>query len=152
MDALTTLPADLHLLAAWEQAHPRQAGFLAGLDERTRTVRVMGAGVWHEEDALRYFDQQIRIVAEARRRFGTLKVFFDVRDWIVEGPHSALQFQDMNNEIYTPDDRLVAVVRSSSGKQHPRTALGAGNRGAFISISAAETWLQAYSHGETAAG
>lgn len=138
-------PIDLDLLVTWDQSRPTQAGFYSGLDEDTRTVRVMGAGIWHESDAQRYFDQQRAIVDEARRRFGSLKVFFDVRDWIVENPQSALQFQDMNSEIYRPEDRLVAVVNSSLGKRHPRTALGVGNREAFISMSAAETWLQAYS-------
>lgn len=145
MDTLLLPSTDLDMLVTWNDARLLRAGFYSGLDVATRTVRVMGSGIWHEDEAQRYFDQQRRIVDEARRRFGPLKVFFDVREWVVENPQSALQFQDMNNELYRAEDRLVAVVKSSAGKRHPRTALGSGNREAFISMAAAETWLQAFS-------
>ncbi len=138
-------PSTLDMLVRWEPAGLNKAGFYAGLDDDSRTVRVMGGGIWREADAELYFVQQRRIIEEARRRFGPLKVFFDVRNWMVENPQSALQFQQMNSEIYREDDRLVAVVTSSLSKQHPRTALGVGIREAFVSMHAAETWLQAYS-------
>lgn len=135
----------LEMLARWEPSSPGQAAFHSGIEIETGTVRVMGAGVWRKADADLYFDQQRRIIETARRRFGPLKVFFDVREWVVENEQSALQFQHMNNEIYKPEDRLVALVKSSLNKEHPRIALGIGNREAFMSMTAAETWLQAYS-------
>jgi hypothetical protein len=147
MHAIAIPPAGLDLFVQWEPSSTSVAAFHSGLDLETRTVRVMGAGVWHEDDAALYFDQQRRIIDEARRRFGPLRVFFDVRSWIVENEQSALQFQHMNAEIYRPEDRLVAVVNASVDKKHPRVALGVGTREAFVSMNAAETWLQAYSIG-----
>lgn len=147
MNTHPDLPIDLDMLVRWDQSRPTQAGFHSGIDIASRTVRVVGSGIWREDDAQRYFDQQRKVIEEARLRFGFIKVFFDVRDWIVESPQSALQFQDMNAELYKEEDRLAAVVRSSLAKQHPRTALGSGSREAFISMRAAETWLQAYSSG-----
>lgn len=138
-------PDDLEMLAAWEPSVLTQATFISGLDMTTGTVRVMGAGIWREADAERYFLHQRRIVDAARKRFGALKVFFDVRDWVVEGPHSAEQFQSANAQIYLPEDRLVSVVASSLHKRHPRTALSVGAPESFLSMNAAETWLQAYS-------
>jgi hypothetical protein len=138
-------PDSLEMLAVWEPSATSQAAFYSGLDMASGTVRVMGAGIWREADADRYFLHQRAIVTEARRRFGALKVFFDVRHWVVEGPHSATQFQDANSQIYRPDDRLVSVVASSLDKKHPRTALSVGAPESFLSLSAAETWLQAYS-------
>jgi len=135
----------LEMLARWTPSVQTKAGFSAGLEEATRTVRVMGSGIWHQQDADLYFEQQRRVVEEARRRYGPLKVFFDVRRWVVENPQSALQFQDMNAELYGPGDRLVAVVNTFAAKQYPRTALSVGNREVFVSLAAAESWLQARS-------
>lgn len=140
------LPPDmLDLAVKWDAALSTQATFHTGLDNASCTVRVAGGGIWSGDDAQRYFDSQRRIIDVARRRFGPLKVFYDVREWVVEHPDSALQFQRMNREIYRPEDRLVAVVKSSIDKVHPRTALAVGTRESFISVHAAETWLQAYS-------
>ena len=135
-------PKPLDLLVQWP-ASLSSASFVSGLDNETRTVRVTGGGIWRRADADRYFEQQRYIVDEARRRFGALRVSFDVRGWIVENPDSALQFQGMNAEIYRPEDRLVALVSCSALKPHPRTALGPGSQ-VFISDHAAETWLQAF--------
>ncbi|MDO6414881.1 hypothetical protein Q4F19_10860 [Sphingomonas sp. BIUV-7] len=140
-------PKTLDLLVQWDVSHLRKASFQCGLDNACATVRVVGGGVWREADAQLYFTQQRRIIDEARRRFGALRVLFDVRDWVVENPQSVLQFQAMNAEIYKPEDRLAAVVRSSVDKQHPRAALAVGTREVFISANAAETWLQAYATG-----
>jgi hypothetical protein len=134
----------LDMLVQWERSNRDQAGFYSGIDLAARTVRVMGSGIWRQSDADRYFDHQQRMIDEARRRYGPLRVSFDVREWIVEDERSALQFQTMNMEIYRPEDRLVALVSSSINKEHPRVALAVGTREAFLSPKAAETWLQAY--------
>jgi hypothetical protein len=145
MSSLITPSDGLDLLIQWQPSYLRQAAFSCGIDNESRTVRVMGGGIWREADAQLYYDHQMRIVREARSRFGKLKVLFDVRDWVVECPQSVVQFQDMNREIYRAEDRLAAIVKSSVDKQSPREALAVGTREAFISSSAAETWLQAYS-------
>jgi hypothetical protein len=137
-------PSGLDLLVRWEASPLRPASFFCGIDNASQTVRVMGGGIWRDADAQRYFDQQRKIVDEARRRFGALRISFDVREWVVESPRSVLQFQDMNREIYRDEDRLVALVKSSVDKQHPRAALAVGTREAFVSTRAAELWLQAY--------
>jgi hypothetical protein len=145
MSSLITPASKLDLWVQWQRSHLRQAAFTCGIDNESQTVRVMGGGIWREADAQLYFDHQTRIIKEARIRFGDLKVLFDVRDWVVECPQSVVQFQKMNREIYRPGDRLAAIVKSSVDKQNPREALAVGTREAFISSSAAETWLQAYS-------
>jgi hypothetical protein len=138
-------PTSLDMFTHWGQSNLGEAEFSSGLDNDSCTVRVVGGGSWMKADADRYFDEQRKIIDNARSRFGALKVFFDVRDWVADSPHSPLQFQAMNAEIYLPTDRLVAVVRASVDKQHPRTALSMGNLEVFISTHAAELWLQAYS-------
>ena len=143
MSDLSCSSNTLEMLSHWEPSARSQAAFSSGLDATTRSVRVMGAGVWHSDDVQKYFDDQRRIVEEARRRFGPLRIFFDVRNWVVENPQSAIQFQPMNAEIYQPGDRIVALVHSFASKQHARTALSVGNREVFVSVKAAETWLQA---------
>jgi hypothetical protein len=145
MSSLSRPPNKLDLLVQWQPSHIRQAAFHSGIDNASQTVRVMGGGIWRHADAQLYYDHQMRIVREARLRFGTLKVLFDVRDWVVECPQSVEQFQKMNREIYRAEDRLAAIVKSSVDKQNPREALAVGTREAFISSNAAETWLQAYS-------
>lgn len=135
----------LDMLVQWEPSKAGEAAFYSGLDNFSGTLRIMGAGSWNAADADRYFDVQRKLIATARARFGSLKAFFDVRDWVVDSPMAALQFQAINAELHHPDDRIVAVVRASVEKQHPRTALSVGNREVFLSVNAAETWLQAYS-------
>lgn len=132
----------LDMLTRWEPSHFYEAGFYSGLDNPSHTIRVMGSGIWREQHAALYFEQQKKIVDRARHRFGPLKILFDVRNWVVENPQSALQFQNVNQELYHPDDRLVAVVKSVSDKEHPRTALRGKNTEVFTSLTDAETWLQ----------
>ncbi|PZU07520.1 hypothetical protein [Sphingomonas sp.] len=145
MAALFMPPPKLDMMVQWRPSHLRTATFVCGLDNATGTVRCTGGGIWREADAQLYFDQQTKIVAEARRRFGALRVFIDVRDWVVENEQSVLQFCAMNAQIYSAADRLAAIVKSSADKQHPRTALAVGIRESFVSPNAAEMWLQAYS-------
>jgi hypothetical protein len=143
MSAFSRPVSALDMLARWVPSRMNDAGFHSGLDNPSHTVRVMGCGIWRENHAELYFDQQKRIVDEARRRFGTLSVLFDVRNWVVENAQSALQFQAVNAELYHPDDRLAAVVRSATDKEHPRIALRGDNTEVFTSRRAAETWLHA---------
>jgi hypothetical protein len=140
-------PGDLDLLVQWQARGEGAAHFSAALDNRAGTVRVVGGGLWQRDDVERYLADQRRVVAAARARFGPLKVFFDVRDWVVENEASATQFQDANGQLYLPSDRLAAMVASSLYKPYPRTALRAGNPESFVSRNAAETWLHAYSEG-----
>ncbi len=143
MSAYSRPLSALDMLTRWEPSRSDEAGFHSGLDNAARTVRVMGSGIWRDHHAELYFDQQKRIVDQARRRFGPLKIMFDVRNWVVENPQSALQFQNVNEELYHPDDRLVAIVRSASDKPHPKTALRGENTEVFTSRNAAELWLHA---------
>jgi hypothetical protein len=144
-------PGALEMRIQWKPTATRRATFASGLDLLSRTVRMQGGGVWKEDDAARYFDEQKHVLDEARKRFGPLKVFVDLRDWIVESPDSAFQFQEGNRRIFTAGDRIVAVVKSSILKPHPRAALSVGSPEVFVSMEAAETWLQAYSNEKCAA-
>lgn len=139
--------ASLDMFVRWEPLLGNRASFLSGLDNDTGTIRMVGGGVWRPADAHRYFDHQRPIIEQARRRFGPLKILMDVRGWVVENPDSVSQFQDINTELFDPEDRLAAVVQTSANKQHSRDAIAVGIREAFVSPSAAETWLHAYSSG-----
>lgn len=143
MIAVHSVPLDLYV--AWRDVADSTAAFSSGIDAAAQTIRVVGSGCWTADDAARYFADQQPIVEAARSRYQCVKVFFDVREWVVESPQSAIQFQDFNRKLYRPEDRLVAVVASSMAKQHSRTALCVGSPECFVSMSAAETWLQAYS-------
>lgn len=145
MSEMQLSPSSLDMLSQWEPSDRTGTSFFSGLENKMHTVRLMGGGHWLESDAHMYFEHQRKILDEARRRFGPLKIFVDVRDWVVEGPDSATVFQDMNRELYKADDRLVAVVKSFSYKRHARTALCAGKLEVFVSINAAEAWLHACS-------
>jgi hypothetical protein len=136
------------MFVKWEPMVSGLASFLSGIDNDTGTIRMVGGGVWRPADALRYFDQHQKVIDQARRRFGKLKIFMDIREWVVENPASVSQVQSFNCELFQPEDRLAAVVRSSVDKQHSRDAIAVGTREAFVSFNAAETWLQAYSASE----
>jgi hypothetical protein len=133
------------LAAAWSPSAINQSSFTSGIDITSATVRLSGAGVWTESDVDRYLKCHKPIVDEARRRFGTLKVFCDLRGWIVDRPTSATQFLPANNQIYLPNDRIVAVVSSSICKPHTRSAFSTSIPETFLSMRAAEMWLQAHS-------
>lgn len=142
---IPTTASHLDMLTRWAPVSPGRSAFHTGIDNATGTLRCVGSGIWHPQDADRYFSAQRKIIDEARRRFGAVKLFCDIRQWVVENPDSALQFQAMNAEMYRPEDRLVTVVNSCVDKQHPRAAFVVGNLEVFLSMNAAETWLQAYS-------
>lgn len=145
IDAAT--PMDIFIY--WEPLRAGGASFLSGIDNETGTIRMTGGGIWQPSDAQRYFDQQRRVIEQARRRFGCLKICMDVRAWVVEDSHSVEQFQNMNSELYAPHDRFAALVKSSADKQHARDAVPVGIREAFLSPGAAEVWLQAHSTGSS---
>jgi hypothetical protein len=149
MSKLISPTTALDQFVKWEPLCSGRASFFSGVDNDTGTIRMAGGGIWCPEDARRYFEHQRPIIEMARRRFGTLKVFMDIRDWVVENAESVLQFQDFNAELFRPDDRLAAVVRSSIDKQNSRDAIAIGDREAFVSPNAAETWLHAYSQGSS---
>ena len=131
----------LDMLTRWEPSRISEAGFYSGIDNEAQTIRVMGSGPWRKQNAELYFEQQQRIVTCARSRFDRLKVVFDVRNWLVENQQSALQFQEMNKELYRHDDFLAAVVRTVADKAAPRTALQGNNTEVFTSVNEAEFWL-----------
>jgi hypothetical protein len=139
----------LEMFLKWEPLGPGRATFRSGIDNDTGTILMAGGGIWVPADVQRYFDRQQTIIEQARRRFGTVKVLMDIREWVVENPSSVLQFQGFNTELFRPDDRLAAVVRSSADKQNSRDAIAVGVREAFVSPNAAETWLHAYSGADT---
>lgn len=149
-DAMTRIISQatlLDMVVKWEPMRSGQATFFSGIDNDTGTIRMVGQGIWRPADAQRYFDQQRWILEQARRRFGALKVFMDLRGWVVEDSSSVLQFDGINRELFRPEDRLAAIVGSSVDKKHSRDALAVGTREAFVSPNAAEIWLQAYSGG-----
>ncbi|MGV3768433.1 MAG: hypothetical protein ACO1NM_00225 [Sphingobium phenoxybenzoativorans] len=141
----TPASGSLLMHVQWTPSAIGEAEFSSGLDLDTQTVRVSSGGLWTQADAERSLVVHKRIIREARLRFGSVKAMIDLRDVIRPTLESALWFQSTNSEIYREDDRIAVVVKSSVFKIQLRRALMVGTREAFLSMDAAEMWLQAYS-------
>jgi len=116
------------------------------IDDDARAIRIVSAGSWTLADAEQYLVEFERHFADARRRFGDVRVLVDARKAAPHAPFMAKRLAVLGRLFDGPGDRLAVVINSSLKKQQ------VGREGlpilgmAFLSIDAAETWLFAYDH------
>lgn len=103
--------------------------------------RILGpideAGAETLADALAY------AVADARGGTGTFRLLFDNRVGASFGTSDQVAIRTLRLTALRPDDRIAALVSSSMEKNAVRNR-HEGNREAFLSESAALTWLAAW--------
>lgn len=82
-------------------------------------------------------------IADARARTGTFRLLFDNRVDASFGTHAQAAIRGLRQSLLRPTDRIAALVSTSLQKMTVRDR-HAGNREAFLSESAALTWLAAW--------
>jgi hypothetical protein len=114
------------------------------IDDEVRAIRVVSAGSWSLAEADQYVAEFERHFAEARDRFGEVRVLVDARMAEPHAPFMAKRLAVLGRLFDGPGDRLAVVINSSVKKQQvSREGLPTFGM-AFLSMDAAEMWLFAY--------
>lgn len=124
------------------EAMPPDGDHRVELDPRTNTVRVTAPGFWTPEQLTANMVKTERVLAAARSSGRQLRVLIDLRRSRVQSGETADRIRVNSQRMYRPEDRVVLVVGSELAKmQAKRLQAGAPNRGAFLTMPEAETWL-----------
>ena len=114
------------------------------IDEAHRAIRIVSADSWTADEAERYIVAFEQNFAQARARFGDVRVLVDARKAAPHEPSVAKRLSVLGRLFDRPGDRLAVVIDSSLKKQQvSREGLPPFGM-AFLSIDAAEMWLFAY--------
>jgi hypothetical protein len=107
-------------------------------------IRAHAGGDWSEEEVRRYIDALTGFVDAARAGLGKARVLLDRRDVVTQSPAVAAALAKANGAIFQSEDKIALVVSSSLAKSVLRQRMPHPGTKAFLSIDAAETWLQAF--------
>jgi hypothetical protein len=120
------------------------AKFRFEIDDRTRSIRVVSAGTWLNDDLERYSLEFRRHVAIARQRFGDVRFLIDGRAAATDNGEVRKRLAGLAALFDQPNDRFAVVTPSSLRKQQAaRDGLPTPGM-AFVSVDAAEMWLLAH--------
>lgn len=118
--------------------------FRISFDQSASLVRAYAAGAWTMDETRSYLVSLDAFVKESRSKLGKARVLLDRREVSVQSPDVAALLATANGEIFEPDDRIAIVVTTSMAKTSLRQRMPHPGSKAFLSIDAAETWLQAF--------
>jgi hypothetical protein len=116
----------------------------AHYDARSRIVRVIPEGIWTDEIMTRHFDELRSLFARSRAENGRVRVLSDMRGAGVQQQGITRRINDFADQYHEAHDRLAVIVSSSIVKLQIRRIVTKCPTEAFLSPSAAETWLLAY--------
>jgi hypothetical protein len=121
--------------------------FDIALDASQGTLRIRMRGFWTVQVASHFMLENRAKIATCRARFGRLKQLVDLVGMPVQSQEVTAIVHDIS--LYKPGDRVAVVLDSTLAKMAARRTLNEYPDGvareAFVSASAAETWLHAYS-------
>ena len=118
--------------------------FKIRFDVETGVVRVLLNRELSEEQFTRYRDEMAGAVSKARSTSPIARVLIDGRE-LEAMPATAPDRIARLGQMYTPDDRIAMIVRSSLLKIETRRVAHSECVQGFVSEHAAWTWLMAYS-------
>jgi hypothetical protein len=117
-----------------------------GFDPIARLIRAYAGGEWSFQETTQYVAALTDFVEAARSRTGKARVLLDRRDVSSQSAAVSGLLAQANGAIFRADDRIALVVSSSLAKASLRQRMPHPGTKAFLSIDAAETWLQAFRH------
>jgi hypothetical protein len=118
--------------------------FRISFDRSSGLVRAYAAGTWTIDETRHYLASLKAFVTDSRLSLGKARVLLDRREVSAQSPDVAALLAAANGEIFAADDRIAIVVTTSMAKLGLRQRLPHPGSKAFLSIDAAETWLQAF--------
>lgn len=111
------------------------------LDQPAGLVRGEARGAWSVEQTLAYCAELEAVVAMARETCGRVRILLDRRHVSVQSIEVCAILAEANRTIFTGDDKIALVVSTSVAKVSLRQRMPHAGTKAFLSMSAAETWL-----------
>ena len=118
--------------------------FRISFDPNASLIRAYASGCWSIDETQRYITALTAFVSQSRTVFGTARVLLDRREIVTQTNAVADLLAKANGGIFGTDDRIALVVDSSMAKLSLRMRMPHPGTKAFLSIDAAETWLQAF--------
>ena len=128
------------------QARPRifeGALRLSGPDA-SGVIHVVGSGCWTPDTSDSHARELQVLIDGCRARGLDIRVLCDLRAMAVDCSKLIAHSRKNAARIYRPEDRIAVVVKTSLAKMQLRRGGSVGNVQMFLSIDAAETWLNAY--------
>lgn len=118
--------------------------FQIAFDRSAGLIRAFAAGAWTLDETRQYLAGLDAFVKGSRAFLGKARVLLDRREVSVQSTDVAALLASANGKIFQPDDRIAIVVTTSMAKANLRQRMPHPGSKAFLSIDAAETWLQAF--------
>lgn len=117
--------------------------FKSGIDPAEGLVCISCGGFWDRDFVEKYFAAQNRINAEARRKFGALKVLFDLTTASPQAPPVMESLRLGNMTLYAPDDRIALVNQSAIIALQLKRLFQVGKVETFRDLASGQAWLTA---------
>ena len=111
------------------------------LDEAAGLARGVARGTWSIEETAHYCADLRAVVARSRQLCGRVRVLLDRREISLQSADVCALLADANRTIFAGDDKIALVVATSLAKTSLRHRMPHAGTKAFLSMSAAETWL-----------
>jgi hypothetical protein len=124
------------------QNSPEDA-FLIRYDVETGVVRVWLNAALGDEAFVQYRAGMARAVEQGRATGSAVRVLIDARGLEAMPPNSPDRIAELG-QMFSSDDRIAMVVRSSLLKIETRRVAHSDTVQGFVSENAAWTWLMAY--------
>lgn len=113
-------------------------------DPAKQVINVVGIGLWSEDVIKCHFASLVDILSNVRATKIPVRVLSDLREAAVQAPEIAQRIAAFTAQAYRPGDRIAILVASSLVKMQMRRSVNNQDTMAFLSPSAAQTWLFAY--------
>lgn len=110
-------------------------------------ARTRCSGLWSYRQAEAHLKDWLRFVTAVRQAGKPLHVLADLSQSSVQKPEVAEMLHGSLGNLYQDGDHVAVVVPSSLSKMQMRRVLDDRFHGYFLSHSAAETWLKAWTGG-----
>ncbi|MBG6116378.1 MULTISPECIES: hypothetical protein [unclassified Sphingobium] len=91
----------LDMEVCWPALGGTAPTLLTGIDAGSGIVRIVAGGFWEPGSSAAFFEAQSLINAEARQRYGRLRVVFDLSTAIAQTPQTIERLQTANRDLYS---------------------------------------------------
>jgi hypothetical protein len=110
-------------------------------NEPRNILKVVGAGIWTLSLLHLHWRPFEALVRQARRRYGQIRVHYDVRAARVQSPEVNKLLAEVVEKLYRPYDRLAIIVASETLRVQMREVERRATTEIFLSPETAERWL-----------
>jgi hypothetical protein len=112
-------------------------------DPAAGIAQLQAVGFWTVAEAHQFVSVLTKVIVRLRQAYGSARILSDISGMPVQSDDVARCLGDANARLFEPSDRLAVIVDSYLVRGQWRRQFSRDNSQAFLSPSAAETWLRA---------